>query len=1154
MTLKQRHPAGMALEVLIPAIFILLVGLLKTTMVNTSIPAGWSGETKEGMAYNLFDRTSGKIDGIGAPVPLFYMHEATMTGLILSLGAQAFKNGHNMQELSTTDLAACKKGLVVYGAVTANASSPHKIPEACGGKMMDVWYPRIKSANGSSVPKIPSLRESIEFYSTADDLETYVSSDAYGSGPEHPRNFGAIVFDQFPSDLEVGKFSSIEYTVRMNSTGGARSGTGLIPLTIGDPPELTPFDKELTTDYYSRYAVSRFMTLQTLVTRFVTCMPTWDLSKKRALLKPLRQAPQPYLGAAVAPFPIDAFEESPFCSKIKTVFPIIFIQAYLYCLSRILVAFIYEKESRQRELMKILGVSEASIITSWYITYGLILLVGTLIQVLAGLTGLFANSSPIVMFIFFYLFGLSMLAFAFCVSAIFSKARAGSLVGLIVFFIMYFVSSSFSAETSSLSKSLGCLLPPVALSLGVQSVANLEATGQGVTFSNISTVSKNFRLSSALLVLIVDIVLYTLVGIYFEKVVPKEWGTTQKWYFPVSPSYWRGRRARASSQTDAIGVQSGPAADDLILDVNPTVEPVNSELHEQERKGEVLSVQRLRKEFAVPGGTKVAVKGLNLVMYKDQITCLLGHNGAGKTTLISMLTGMIAPSSGTATFQGMSFTEDMDEIRQSLGICFQHDVLYADLSVEEHLYFYGRIKGYTQGELTEVVNRQIKEVGLTEKRGVKSSDLSGGMKRKLSVAISLLGDSSLVFLDEPTSGMDPYSRRSTWEILLNNRNGRVMVLTTHFMDEADILGDRIAIMAEGELRCCGSSLFLKNRYGAGYNLTLVKDDKHCNDSEVIDFVTMFVPNAQVLSNVGSEIAFQLPLDASHIFARMFAELDNRLPTLGLLSYGVSVTTLEEVFIKVAEADDDGQQHTLNKLARQDTIPVLGDMNSTINAGSHVSKESLFVMHLPALLLKRFRVAKRDRKIVRHWHHHQSEFNRMARAAATHEATTRTSAATLHPTDRPGTTTLATYLSGDHARWQSNYWSRTLATSMRERERDRKMVIFSTILPVILITSGLAVLKSGNGTVNDPKIALSTDAYEAKDQSPTPYFCQANGDTWCSAAMFPAVFTGAKPEQLSNDVIKRYDSSSPMVFNVTYKYPSVDLADATGYGLRLGEEL
>ncbi|KAF0707348.1 hypothetical protein As57867_006607, partial [Aphanomyces stellatus] len=265
-----------------------------------------------------------------------------------------------------------------------------------------------------------------------------------------------------------------------------------------------------------------------------------------------------------------------------------------------------------------------------------------------------------------------------------------------------------------------------------------------------------------------------------------------------------------------------------------------------------------------------------------------------------MLTGMIPASSGDATVNGLSLNGDLNEIRRSLGMCPQHDVLYTELTVQEHLMFYGKIKGYTGKALELEVEQKIVEVGLTEKRHVYSNELSGGMKRKLSLAIALLGDSKIVFLDEPTSGMDPYSRRSSWEIIMNNRYNRIVVLTTHFMDEADILGDRIAIMAEGELRCCGSSLFLKNRYGAGYNFSLVKTD-HCNTPALIDFVQTHIgDDVKVLSNVGTEISFQLPLDCSHLFGKMFAELDSQLDSLGVLSYGISVTTLEEVFIKVAE--------------------------------------------------------------------------------------------------------------------------------------------------------------------------------------------------------------------------------------------------------------
>lgn len=225
----------------------------------------------------------------------------------------------------------------------------------------------------------------------------------------------------------------------------------------------------------------------------------------------------------------------------------------------------------------------------------------------------------------------------------------------------------------------------------------------------------------------------------------------------------------------------------------------------------------------------------------------------------------------------------------------------------------------------------IEDVALLEKRHSFAKDLSGGMKRKLSVAIAFCGESKVVFLDEPTSGMDPFSRRFTWNVIRQYREGRCIVLTTHFMDEADILGDRIAIMADGQLRCAGSSLFLKKKYGVGYQLTIIKnppqaamlvddegdemkDEKRDKGKEngnkrgdgmqidlnvaLEEIVKGAVPSATVLSEAGKEISFQLPIGASDKFVGMFEQLDEQDCT-----YGVSVTTLDEVFLMVARGEE-----------------------------------------------------------------------------------------------------------------------------------------------------------------------------------------------------------------------------------------------------------
>lgn len=153
----------------------------------------------------------------------------------------------------------------------------------------------------------------------------------------------------------------------------------------------------------------------------------------------------------------------------------------------------------------------------------------------------------------------------------------------------------------------------------------------------------------------------------------------------------------------------------------------------------------------------------------------------GKSTTISMLTGLFAPTSGEAFINGFPISTQMEQIRHNLGICPQHNVLYPTLTVAEHLRLFAILKGTPEDVLDRCVVDKIREVGLQAKTNVYSQALSGGMKRKLSVGMALIGDSKIVFLDEPTSGMDPYSRRSTWELLKRAKRGRVIVLTTHFM-------------------------------------------------------------------------------------------------------------------------------------------------------------------------------------------------------------------------------------------------------------------------------------------------------------------------------------------------------------------------------------
>ncbi|KAJ8972472.1 hypothetical protein NQ317_016605 [Molorchus minor] len=304
------------------------------------------------------------------------------------------------------------------------------------------------------------------------------------------------------------------------------------------------------------------------------------------------------------------------------------------------------------------------------------------------------------------------------------------------------------------------------------------------------------------------------------------------------------------------------------------VEPVPREL----RGREAIKIVDLFKSFHHCRKPEVkAVNGINLTIYEGHITAILGHNGAGKTTLFNILTGLTAPSSGTAYIFGYDVRDpnDMDEIRRMTGVCPQHDILFDNLTPREHLEFFAAVKGIPPPLIEFEVMKTLRDIDLTDKANASAKHLSGGQKRKLSIGIAVIGDPKIIILDEPTAGVDPYSRRHMWSVLQNKRHGKVILLTTHFMDEADILADRKAVVSKGNIRCCGSSLFLKNKFGIGYHLTLVLEGM-CKEHAITRLVTTHVPKAEKARKHGRELSFILPHNAVENFASLFSAIEQEI--------------------------------------------------------------------------------------------------------------------------------------------------------------------------------------------------------------------------------------------------------------------------------------
>ncbi|ELV11962.1 Retinal-specific ATP-binding cassette transporter [Tupaia chinensis] len=689
------------------------------------------------------------------------------------------------------------------------------------------------------------------------------------------------------------------------------------------------------------------------------------------------------VGIYLQQMPYPCFVDDSFMIILNRCFPIFMVLAWIYSVSMTVKSIVLEKELRLKETLKNQGVSNAVIWCTWFLDSFSIMLMSILLLTLFITHGRILHySNPFILFLFLTVFSTATIMQCFLLSTFFSKASLAAACSGVIYFTLYLphiLCFAWQDRMTAELKQAVSLLSPVAFGFGTEYLVRFEEQGLGLQWTNIGSSpmeGDDFSFLMSMKMMLFDAALYGLLAWYLDQVFPES-------FF----------------ERELPGLVPGVCVKNLVKSFEPYGRP--------------------------------AVDRLNITFYENQITAFLGHNGAGKTTTLSILTGLLPPTSGTVLIGGKDIETSLDAIRQSLGMCPQYNILFHHLTVAEHILFYAQLKGKSWGEAQLEMETMLEDTGLHHKRNEEAQDLSGGMQRKLSVAIAFVGDAKVVVLDEPTSGVDPYSRRSIWDLLLKYRSGRTIIMSTHHMDEADILGDRIAIISQGKLYCSGTPLFLKNCFGTGFYLTLVRKMKNfqsqrdgceetcscaskgfssrcpaCVDeitteqvldgdvNELTDVVRHHVPEAKLVECIGQELIFLLPNKnfKQRSYASLFRELEDTLPDLGLSSFGISDTPLEEIFLKVTEDSDSGpllaggtQQKKENLSLRQPCLspseeakqtsqdsnvcsaaaaappegqPPTGpeDPRTQLNTGTQ-----LLLQHVQALLVKRFHHTLRSRK-------------------------------------------------------------------------------------------------------------------------------------------------------------------------------------------------
>ncbi|ERE85388.1 ATP-binding cassette sub-family A member 12-like protein [Cricetulus griseus] len=760
------------------------------------------------------------------------------------------------------------------------------------------------------------LYDRIQAADTVEEMEM-VAEKLYKSN----ELFGSVIF-KLPSNRSshrgydsenVSLPPIVKYTIRM-SLKTAQTTRSIRTKIWAPGPHNSPSHNQI----YSR----AFIYLQDSIERAIIELQTGRNSQEVAV--------------QVQAVPYPCFMKDNFLTSVSYSLPIVLMVAWVVFIAAFVKKLVYEKDLRLHEYMKMMGVNSCSHFFAWLIeSVGFLLVTIAILIIILKFGNILPKTNGFILFLYFSDYSFSVIAMSYLISVFFNNTNIAALIGSLIYVIAFFpfiVLVTVEDELSYVIKVFMSLLSPTAFSYASQYIARYEEQGVGLQWENMykSPVQDDTTSFGWLCCLILaDSFIYFFIAWYVRNVFPGTYGMAAPWYFPVLPSYWKERfgcsevkreKSNGLMFTNIMMQNTNPSANKTSPDCAfpSNIEPEPKDLQVG------VALHGVTKIY----GSKTAVQNLNLNFYEGHITSLLGPNGAGKTTTISMLTGLFGASAGTIFVYGKDIKTDLNTVRKNMGVCMQHDVLFSYLTTKEHLLLYGSIKvpHWTKKQLHEEVKRTLKDTGLYSHRHKRVGTLSGGMKRKLSISIALIGGSRVVILDEPSTGVDPCSRRSIWDVISKNKTARTIILSTHHLDEAEVLSDRIAFLEQGGLRCCGSPFYLKEAFGDGYHLTLTKKKSPnldtnaiCDTVAVTAMIQSHLPEAYLKEDIGGELVYVLPpfsTKVSGAYLSLLRALDKGMGKLNIGCYGISDTTVEEVFLNLTKDSQKSGNMSLEHLTQR----------------------------------------------------------------------------------------------------------------------------------------------------------------------------------------------------------------------------------------------
>ncbi|XP_065301549.1 phospholipid-transporting ATPase ABCA3-like [Dermacentor albipictus] len=363
---------------------------------------------------------------------------------------------------------------------------------------------------------------------------------------------------------------------------------------------------------------------------------------------------------------------------------------------------------------------------------------------------------------------------------------------------------------------------------------------------------------------------------YLPQILPWCTDNPRSPIFFLTMQYWRGA---GETEADATPLQRDPTRfEELPPDVRPIV---------------------LTRDLTKLIGTALVLDGVDLKVFEHKVTVLLGQNGTGKSTLMRILTGALGgPTSGGVMVCGHSVYTSRELVRRDVTLCEQSDVFFEDLTCGENAIYFATLKDTDGGDVKQATVNMLEKLGLKDVGPKMPGELASETARMLSLAIAIASKPKLLMLDEPCSDLTPNTRRKIWDLLQQIGRERTVLLTSHDMDEADVIADQIIMLAAGKVICSGSTTFLKKACGVGYRVTLVKDPQLFNLKYALATIQSVVPSADVYEDKQSAVTIRLRTLDHRGLPGLFEMLESSSKQLGVVDIGVTVATMKDVYTKI----------------------------------------------------------------------------------------------------------------------------------------------------------------------------------------------------------------------------------------------------------------